>query len=140
MLKLSKTSKILFSLLVSATLEATSLEDFYLQVHQQSLQKDYVTFRGRSLLSHEAYIEILKESEKERLQGSLVMIRGRIERFIYFNETGGVALSSDQNANLRFDIRYYETLKDIGIGGGFFAICVLPRYDKCLLLGYKAFD
>lgn len=133
-----KRSKLLLSLLALNAWGNPELEALYLQAHEQALERDYITFRARPLLSHEAY-QSLKENRESPPAGALVIVRGNLERFIYLSEWGGVAVSSDTGAHLRFDIRYFETLQDIGIGGRFFALCVLPRYDKCLLLGYKAF-
>ena len=115
------------------------LSDFYDQVHTQSLSRDFVRFRTRLLISHDAYKMILDPEQKAQLIHHLVLVRGKIERFIYLSEFRGVGIASNQGVYLRFDVRYFETLKDVGIGGDFVAMCVLPRYDKCLLLGYEAF-
>ncbi|MGP1450322.1 MAG: hypothetical protein ACTTJS_04270 [Wolinella sp.] len=108
-------------------------------MHRQSLEGNFVRFRGRILLSHEAYGMLYKPTQQGRFLYHLVLIRGKVEKFIYLSEFRGVGVGTDQNAYLHFDVRYYETLKDIGKGGDFVAMCVLPRYDKCLLLGYEAF-
>lgn len=114
------------------------LANFYQQVHTQSLQKNYVKFRGRNLLSIDSY-HLLNQKEKMAVQYSLVLIHEKIASFIYFNELSGIGISTQRNSHLQFDIKYYETLKDIGIGGEFYAMCVLPFFDKCILLGYESF-
>ncbi|MDE5602447.1 MAG: hypothetical protein K2I71_00785 [Helicobacter sp.] len=114
-------------------------ETFYQQVHTQSLEKNYIRFRGRKLLSYEAYHLINEINEKRKLYGSLVLVFTKISRFITFNEQSGIGIATELGNYLQFDIKYYETLEDIGIQGEIKAMCVLPYFDKCILLGYQAF-
>ncbi len=114
-------------------------ETFYQQVHIQSLEKNYIRFRGRKLLSYESYHLISDAKEKEKLYDSLVLVFTKISRFIIFNEQSGVGISTELGSHLQFDIKYYETLENIGIRGEIKAMCVLPYFDKCILLGYQAF-
>ena len=113
-------------------------DTFYKQVHIQATQKNYVKFRGRILTTKESY-DLADAKEKEALKESLILVFSKIYSFIYFNEISGVSLNTEIGSKLQFDIKYYETLLDIGIGGDIKAMCVLPSFDKCILLGYRAF-
>ncbi|MBX7490121.1 hypothetical protein K4G58_01330 [Helicobacter sp. Faydin-H64] len=119
---------------------AIDFDTFYEQIHKQTLERNFVRFRNRLLVSADAY-HLLPLKEKEILNQyySLVLVFDVLERFIYFNEQSGVGVATQRGSNLQFDIRYYETLKDIGIGGKINAMCVLPYFDKCILLGYMMF-
>ncbi|WP_299550065.1 hypothetical protein [uncultured Helicobacter sp.] len=119
---------------------AIDFDAFYKQVHKQTLERNFVRFRDRLLVDVDAY-HLLPLKEKEILNQyySLVLVFEKIDRFIYFNEQSGVGLSTQRGSHLQFDIRYYETLKDIGIGGKIYAMCVLPYFDKCILLGFEMF-
>lgn len=135
--KLSKYFRIILFLGI-IPLYSMDLDSFYQQVHKQSLQKNYIHFRHRKLLSLEAY-HLLTPQEKLSLKYSLILVSSQIESFIYLNTLSGVGISTQKGSHLQFDIKYYETLKDIGIGGKFHAMCVLPYFDKCILLGFEAF-
>lgn len=119
---------------------AMDFMDFYARVHTQTMQKNFVRFRHRILVSYEGYRAFL-EQDREALNTlhSLVLVYSKIERFIYFNEQSGIGVGTEIGANLQFDIRYYENLKDIGLYGDIKAMCVLPYFDKCILLGYEMF-
>ncbi|MDD6055831.1 MAG: hypothetical protein SOW25_07925 [Helicobacter sp.] len=109
---------------------------FYKQVHKQSVDGDFIRFRHRILLSYEFY-KSLKEEERAafNVYYPLVLVFSKISKFIYFNEISGVGIKSEVGANLQFDIRFYENLRGIDLGGDIFAMCVLPYFDKCILLG-----
>lgn len=113
-------------------------DTFYRQVQLQAEQKNYVKFRGRNLITKDVY-DTLNSKDRENLHGSLVLVFSKIYSFIYFNEFSGVGISTEIGSYLQFDIKYYETLLDVGIGGDIKAMCVLPMFDKCILLGFKAF-
>ncbi len=117
-----------------------SFEEFYAQVHKQALERNFVRFRRRILVSRESY-HLLSDKEREFLNDvhALVLVFSKIDWFMYFNEESGVGLSTQVGSHLQFDIKYYETLRDIGVGGQIHAMCVLPAFDKCILLGYEAF-
>lgn len=117
-----------------------NFDQFYDQVHTQTLARNFVRFRHRIVVSREGY-HSLNPKEKESLNQlhALVLVFSKITWFIYFNEQSGVGISTTANSHLQFDIRYYETLRDIGIDGEIKAMCVLPYFDKCILLGYKMF-
>ncbi|WP_257534920.1 hypothetical protein [Helicobacter winghamensis] len=119
---------------------AMDFETFYQQVHKQTLERNFVRFRNRVLVSVDAY-HLLPLKEKEVLNQfyPLVLVFDRIDRFIYFNEQSGVGVSTQRGSHLQFDIAYYETLKDIGMGEKIRAMCVLPYFDKCILLGFEMF-
>lgn len=120
--------------------QAMDFNTFYAQVHKQTLERNFVRFRDRLLVDVDAY-HLLSPQEKEILNQyySLVLVFDAIDRFIYFNEQSGVGVSTQRGSHLQFDIRYYETLRDIGIGGKIHGMCVLPYFDKCILLGFKMF-
>lgn len=122
--------------------KATMTWDEFLQrVEEKALNEDFVLFRGRKLTTHRAYHRVSKAQRKALAdEHALVLIKGKIENYIRFSELGGVSIATNQNAFVTFDMRYLETLRHIGIGSDFYAMCVLPRYDKCLLLRYLAFD
>ena len=116
-------------------------DELWERVEQKALDEDYVLFRGRKMTTHRAYHRVRKKTrETLAKEHALVLIKGKIENYIRFSELGGVSIDTNQNAFVTFDIRYLETLRHIGIGSDFYAMCVLPRYDKCLLLRYLAFD
>lgn len=117
-----------------------SFDQFYAQVHKQTLERNFVRFRHRIVVSREGY-HSLSPKEKESLNQlhALVLVFSKISWFIYFNEQSGVGISTATNSHLQFDIRYYETLRDIGIDGDIKAMCVLPYFDKCILLGFRMF-
>lgn len=117
-----------------------NFDQFYTQVHEQTLERNFVRFRHRIVVSREGY-HLLSPKEKETLNRlhALVLVFSKISWFIYFNEQSGVGISTTANSHLQFDIRYYETLRDIGIDGDIKAMCVLPYFDKCILLGFKMF-
>lgn len=117
-----------------------NFDQFYMQVHTQTLARNFVRFRHRVVVSREGYHSLsLKEKEVLNQLHALVLVFSKISWFIYFNEQSGVGISTTTNSHLQFDIRYYETLKDIGIEGDIKAMCVLPYFDKCILLGYRMF-
>lgn len=116
-------------------------DEFMERVEEKALNEDFVRFRGRKLTTHNAYHRM--NTKKRRLladEHALVLIKGKIYDYIRFSEYGGVSINTNQNAFVTFDIRYLETIRHIGIGGDFYAMCVLPRYNKCLLLRYMSFD
>lgn len=117
-----------------------SFDQFYDRVHTQTLARNFVRFRHRIVVSREGY-HSLSPKEKEALNQlhALVLVFSKISWFIYFNEQSGVGISTTANSHLQFDIRYYETLRNIGIDGDIKAMCVLPYFDKCILLGFKMF-
>lgn len=118
-----------------------SWDDFFDRVGEKALNNDFVLFRGRKMITHHAFHQMQPQQQKNlSKEGALVLINGKIERYIRFSEMGGVSIATNQNAFVTFDIRYLETLRHVGIGSDFYAMCVLPRYNKCLLLRYLAFD
>ncbi|MDE5592183.1 MAG: hypothetical protein K2I63_04440, partial [Helicobacter sp.] len=108
---LCKTFKIL--LLLSLCLNAKDLETFYQQIHFQAMEKNYVRFNSKNLLSYQSYQQ-LNKNEKESLSGSLILVFSTIARFIYLNEQSGVGIATPLGSYLQFNHKYYETLEDIG--------------------------
>ncbi|RAX56426.1 hypothetical protein CCZ01_09565 [Helicobacter monodelphidis] len=115
-------------------------DEFLERIEQKALDEDFVLFRGRKTITHKAYHRFAKEKREDLNQeGALVVLKDKIIGNIRFSELGGVSIDTN-SAFLNFDIRYLETLHHIGEGGNLYAMCVLPRYNKCILLGYPAFD
>lgn len=114
---------------------AMDFETFYQQVHKQTLERNFVRFRSSLLVGVDAY-HLLPMEEREILNQyySLVLVFDVVERFIYFNAQSGVGIATQRGSNLQFDIRYYEMLGDIGVGGKIYAMCVLPYFHQCILL------
>ena len=138
-LNLSKKLGLIALFCLFDSLYAMDFESFYRQVHKQSIEKNPILFRKRVLFTRESYHALKKEKEIRAADGALVLVFSKIKKFIYFNEMSGVGIATRIGSNLQFDIKYFETLQDIGIDGEIKAMCVLPRFDKCILLGYEAF-
>lgn len=115
--------------------QAMDFAAFYQQVHKQTLERNFVRFRNRLLVDVDAYA-LLSMEEREMLNQlyALVLVFDVVERFIYWNAQSGVGIATQRGSNLQFDIRYYEMLRHIGVGGKIYAMCVLPSFDKCILL------
>lgn len=64
-----------------------------------------------------------------------------IDKFIRYSNFGGVGIGAKLSPNdtstfyLNFDGRYLSDLELFDIGAEIFAYCVLPRLDKCIMLG-----
>lgn len=121
--------------------EDLSFENFYRAVHTQSMDRNFIRFRHRPLVTIQAWRSFNEATRVALLkQAPLVLVFSKIQDFIRLNEiVSNVGIKTEMGANLQFDIKYYETLRDIGINGDFKAMCALPYFDKCILLGYEAF-
>lgn len=115
---------------------------FYQQVHKQAMEGDFMRFRGRIMFSREAWAfhnSKMKQKDRKKLleMGPLVLVFSEITWFLHHNEShGGVVLSTTSGSHLRFDQKYYETLREIGLGGKIHAMCALPKFNMCILLGF----
>ena len=116
------------------------LNNFYEQVKKQSEEKNYPFFRSRVLIEHSIY-RTLPPQEKTSLQGGIVLTRFFISSFIKYSHLGGVGIggrftkNAEEEMYFSFDGRYLSDLEALGIGREIFAYCVLPRFDKCIMLG-----
>ncbi len=80
------------------------------------------------------------DSQKLKWRGGLVLIGAYIAEFIKYSHLGGVGVGArltpnDESFYLSFDGRYLSDLESFGLGQEIFAYCVLPRFDKCIMLG-----
>lgn len=117
------------------------LDSFVEQVKIQSIEKNYPTYRGRAVIEHSVY-KNLDSTQKQKLIGSLVLSRFYIAKFIKYSHLGGVGIAGsfvkDDEENIMyfsFDGRYLSDLQAFGLGSQIYAYCVLPRFDKCIMLG-----
>ncbi|TLD82148.1 hypothetical protein LS68_003890 [Helicobacter sp. MIT 05-5293] len=116
------------------------LNNFLEQVKKQSEERNYPFFRSRPLVEHTVY-RTLSPKEKESLQGGIVLTRFFLSSFIRYSHLGGVGVGGKFTKNAEnemyfsFDGRYLSDLKALGLGREIFAYCVLPRFDKCIMLG-----
>lgn len=116
------------------------LNHFLERVKEQSQERNYPFFRSRPLVEHSVY-RTLSAKEKEALQGGIVLTRFFLSSFIRYSHLGGVGVGGKFTKNAEdemyfsFDGRYLSDLKALGLGREIFAYCVLPRFDKCIMLG-----
>lgn len=119
---------------------APSLERLYQTLASNSAQGKYARFRGRILIEHKAY-NALPQAQRQQLQGALVLSRVYISAFLKYSELGGVGiggkfgLDEEQSRYFSVDGRYFSDLQELGVDHLIYLLCVLPRFDKCLLLG-----
>ncbi len=115
---------------------------FYNALEKNSEKKQYARFRGRILITHNAY-NVLDSREKKALQGALVMSKFTIASFMKYSEFGGIGVGGKIDAEserfFSFDSRYLSDLQALGTESEIYALCVLPRFDKCILLGIGEF-
>jgi len=110
-------------------------------VHVQSLEENFPFYDRRILVEHRAY-RTFTQSQKDNLKGGIVLVSGFISSFIKYSNFGGVGVDmkftkQDNEAfYINFDGRY---LTDLDILKNekkkIYAYCVLPRFDKCIMLG-----
>lgn len=117
-----------------------SLEKFYETLNLNSAKGQYARFRGRILIDHKTY-DSLSQSQKSKFQGALVMSRVYVSAFLKYSEFGGVGiggkfqLSDEKDRYFSVDGRYFTDLQDLGVDHLIYLLCVLPRFDKCIVLG-----
>lgn len=119
---------------------APMLRSYVLQVRRQSLQKNYPFYSSRPVVEYSVY-RGLPQSDKDALRGGILLVGAYISEFIKYSHLGGVGIGgklkkNDENAfYMSFDGRYLTDLESFGLGKEIFAYCVLPRFDKCIMLG-----
>lgn len=112
------------------------LEEFAQMVHQQSLDQNFTRYQGLPLVSSD-YFFGLSYQKKVDFGEAFVLVSG-IPGRVDFNLHEGVRVSLFEGIGLQFYIKYYHALKDLEENRSrIHAICVLPEYDHCLLLGKK---
>ncbi|WP_066388347.1 hypothetical protein [Helicobacter himalayensis] len=115
---------------------------FYNALEKNSEKKQYARFRGRILITHNAY-NVLDSQEKKALQGALVMSKFTVVSFMKYSEFGGIGVGGkidvESEKFFSFDSRYLSDLQALGTESKIYALCVLPRFDKCILLGIGEF-
>lgn len=119
---------------------APILRDYVRVVREQSLEGNYPFYSTRPIIEYSVY-RTLKRADKDSMLGWIVLVQAYIAEFIRYSHLGGVGLGAKLSINdentfyLSFDSRYLTDLKTFGIGKEIFAYCVLPRFDKCIMLG-----
>lgn len=115
---------------------------FYDALEKNSANKQYARFRGRILIAHNAY-NALDSQEKKALRSALVMSSFTLTSFMKYSEFGGVGVGGKIGAKgerfFSFDSRYLSDLQALSAESKIYALCVLPRFDKCILLGIGEF-
>lgn len=118
---------------------APMLRSYVAQVREQSLQKNFPFYSSRPIIEYSVYRELKQRTEITH--GWIVLVQAYIAEFIKYSHFGGVGIgaklkaSDEQVFYLSFDGRYLSDIESFGIGKEIFAYCVLPRFDKCILLG-----
>lgn len=118
---------------------APMLRSYVEQVKKQSLEQDYPYYDRRPVIEYSVY-RTYTDSQKLKWRGGLVLIGAYIAEFIKYSHLGGVGVGARLTPNsesfyLSFDGRYLSDLESFGLGQEIFAYCVLPRFDKCIMLG-----
>ena len=119
------------------------LESYLEQVKKQTLEKNYPLYSTkpvRPIVEYSPY-RTLSQQDRESLRGGLVLVGAFISEFIKYSHFGGVGIGAKLKPNdeesfyLNFDGRYLSDIDFFGIGRKIYAYCVLPRFDKCIMLG-----
>ncbi|MGX3045314.1 hypothetical protein [Helicobacter sp. T3_23-1056] len=139
----------------------SNLEKRHKEILQHTLDNRFLRFRGYSLIDYSVY-KNLSWRERHKIKKPLVFFRGFLDSAPLYSEQGGVSvyarLASDESVRvyLNFQPRYFSDLQTImGNGrkseretesarnanirnaskGRFYALCALPKINRCLLLG-----
>ncbi len=110
------------------------MEQFFQKVETKSQLRDYVKYEERMLISHKQY-QKLKPKDREPFFNHYVMFKGRPADFRRWSEYGGVTLYTQEKYYLEFYIRYHDHIMALQGNKYFYAICYLPKYNHCELLG-----
>lgn len=119
---------------------AAILESFVQVLRKQTLESNFAFYDRRFLVEHSAY-RMLTKKQKDDLKGAIVLTSGFLSSFIKYRHLGGVGIGMRINQHdedmfyLSFDGRYLSDLDALGLGAKIYAYCVLPRFDKCIMLG-----
>lgn len=123
--------------------DSKKLTAFYDTLAKNSQNKQYAHFRSRTLIEHNAY-NALDNAQKKSLHNALVLSRFYPNGFMKYSELGGIGisgkLSADDDARptyFHFDSRYFSDLELLREQENImiYAMCVLPRFDNCILFG-----
>lgn len=123
--------------------DSKKLTAFYDTLAKNSQNKQYAHFRSRTLIEHNAY-NALDNAQKKSLHNALVLSRFYPNGFMKYSELGGIGisgkLSADDDAKptyFHFDSRYFSDLELLREQENImiYAMCVLPRFDNCILFG-----
>ena len=137
-----------------------NLEKRHKEILEHTLQNGFLRFRGYSLIDYSVY-KGLSWREKRAIKKPLIFFRGFLDSAPVYSQFGGISiyarLASDERVrvHLNFQNRYFSDLQTImGNGresstnanntnnarasaskGRFYALCALPKLNRCLLLG-----
>lgn len=123
--------------------DSKKLTAFYDTLAKNSQNKQYAHFRSRTLIEHNAY-NALDNAQKKSLHNALVLSRFYPNGFMKYSELSGIGisgkLSADDDAKptyFHFDSRYFSDLELLREQENImiYAMCVLPRFDNCILFG-----
>lgn len=123
--------------------DSKKLTAFYDTLAKNSQNKQYAHFRSRTLIEHNAY-NALDNAQKKSLHNALVLSRFYPSGFMKYSELGGIGISGklsvDDDAKptyFHFDSRYFSDLELLREQENImiYAMCVLPRFDNCILFG-----
>lgn len=123
--------------------DSKKLAAFYDTLAKNSQNEQYAHFRSRTLIEHNAY-NTLDNAQKKSLHNALVLSRFYPNGFMKYSELGGIGisgkLSADDDAKptyFHFDSRYFSDLELLREQENImiYAMCVLPRFDNCILFG-----
>lgn len=137
-----------------------NLQKRHKEILEHTLQNGFLRFRGYSLVDYSVY-KGLSWKEKRAIKKPLIFFRGFLDSAPVYSEFGGISiyarLANDESVRvfLNFQNRYFSDLQTImGNGressqnqagnnnartnankGRFYALCALPKLNRCLLLG-----
>lgn len=109
-----------------------NLHSYYKTVIKQSEDRNYSVFNGFYLIDFESYKNL---EDRESLDGHAIFYVGYIDNFLKISNQRAVTLYTKDNYKLQFPIKIYDNLYYYDRDDPIFAICFLPRFDECLLLG-----
>lgn len=133
---------------VSASEPALSAQDFlryyehnlkaaHQAILQGSVSREFVRFRGYSLIDYTIYKQMSKQ-EVKAIKKPLIFFSGVLSGKPLYSELGGVSIDAyadnEMRAHLNFQGRYFSDLIAIG-QERFYALCALSAINRCLLLG-----
>lgn len=123
--------------------DSKKLTAFYDTLAKNSQNQQYAHFRSRTLIEHNAY-NTLNDAQKKSLHNALVLSRFYPNGFMQYSELGGISISGKLNIDddtkptyFHFDSRYFSDLELLREQENMtiYAMCVLPRFDNCILFG-----
>lgn len=104
---------------------------------QGSVSRNFVRFRGYSLIDYTIYKQMSKQ-EIKAIKKPLVFFSGVLSGKPLYSEFGGVSIDAyadnEMRAHLNFQGRYFSDLIATK-QDRFYALCALSAINRCLLLG-----